>query len=506
VDRTDNIMEEDDEQLRTSRFFLDSRWDISDDHRLRIAFDHERQNSEYQGSDYDFDTRRDEVRLEHELRFGDQSQHRLDTILRYNDEHGDLARDEIEVVPRLTLRHSDELQTVYRYSFNRTDQDAIEINRHKFDVQALYRPNDRWRVSLDGFWLRERLDQDIETYEGGGGLDVAYNQPTFLGEFAANAAFSAQRTRTVGSAQGGVVRREGHALGGSRPIYLNQADIRRGTILAYNENRTRVYIAGLDYLAVPVGRRVMVKRVLSGRIAENELVLFDYEYRVPTGSRVDSYRTDLYFEHAFKFGLTPYYGWELRRQSANGSRGVPVYEDNTDRHRIGLRYDRPRWSLGGEYEHFNDTNDPYEAFHLTGRAALLRTDAHTLDAAMELSRYRFTGEFDHRRVYWFDVDVTDRIRINQYLSASVGTAYRWEDDSIDGTTDAVDVECGLYFARGRLSVDLTVEYDLLSLGDSRDEGFGMWLNIRRDFGDFLASSHRRVACATQDARTTRRVR
>lgn len=499
VDRSGNRLVEDDEHLSTRRFYVDSRWEISDDHGLRLNFDHEDVSSEYQGGVFDFDTRRDELRLEHELEFGPATgsgaRHRLDTFARWNDEHGDLARDEAEFSPRLTLRHSDAFQTVYRYSYNRTDQDAIEVERHKLDVQALFKPNDRWRISANGYWLRERVEDDLETYEAGGGLDAAYRRRTPWGEFSGDAAFIGDRARTVGETDGGVVRGEGHQLGGSRPVFLRQPDVRPGTIVAYNAARTRAYVPGLDYLVTPVGRRMMVRRILSGDIPADDVVLFDYQYRVPLGSRVDSYRMDLYLEHAFRAGddrsavsLTPYYGWEQRWQFADNSRGVPVFEDNTERHRAGLRYDGPRVSLTGEYELFNDTNDPYEAFHLTGRGALFRDQVHALDLTAELSRYRFNGEFDQRKVWWLDVDVTDRLTINPYWSATVSTAYRWEDDSLDGTTNGVDVECGLHFERGQLGVDLTVEYDLLRLADNRDEGFGMWVNVRRSFGDVLGAA------------------
>ena len=58
-------------------------------------------------------------RVEHELAFGPNREHWLDTFFRYNEEQGDLARDELELVPRLTLQHTDRFQTVYRYGFYR---------------------------------------------------------------------------------------------------------------------------------------------------------------------------------------------------------------------------------------------------------------------------------------------------------------------------------------------------------------------------------------------------
>jgi hypothetical protein len=37
-------------------------------------------------------------------------------------------------------------------------------------------------------------------------------------------------------------------------------------------------------------------------------------------------------------------------------------------------------------------------------------------------------------------------------------------------------------------MDLTAEYNLLKIREDRDEGFGVWLHIRRDLSYLLASA------------------
>jgi len=137
VDRRGNRDRSDDEDLEVGRFYLDHTWNISDDQKLRFQYDHNREESKYQGSRYSFDTRRDEFRLEHNLAFGSSKQHLLDTFFRYNTEAGDLARDEIELTPRLTLTHNDRWKTMYRYSLYRFQQGVLDITQHKADVQAV---------------------------------------------------------------------------------------------------------------------------------------------------------------------------------------------------------------------------------------------------------------------------------------------------------------------------------------------------------------------------------
>jgi hypothetical protein len=481
IQRTGNSFLEDDETLETSRFYIDHKWDISEHQHLRLFYDHERQENTYQGSLYDFDTSRDEVRLEHDLALGSKKQHRLDTFFRFNTEDGDLARDELELVPRLTLQLTDELRTIHRYAFYRYEQDAIEVNLHKFDNTAVWTPNEDWRITVDGYGLYENIDGDVDTHEFGGSFDVGYDRDTSLGELFVNAAFGYDHSRTEGDAGRRFVRREAHQLSTVRPTYLREQGVIPGTIVGYNDNRSRIYVEGLDYVATVVRGRAFINRLPSGRIAEDEVVYFDYQYILPAHAVIHTYRGDFLVEHRFEFGLTPYYSFESRCQEVENSLAAPFFRDNQHRHRFGARYERNVWTVGAEYEIFDDTIEPYDAYHLTGRWDIINEPAHSLDFNSEVSWYDFDGgDIDERDVWWIDVELNDRMQINEFLSFNGGAAYRWEHDSIDGETNAVDVSAGLQYIRGLLTVELVVEYDLLDIVRNDDSGFALFLNVRRD--------------------------
>lgn len=485
IKRTGNRLDADDEELEISRFYLDHTWRISDDQRFRLQFEHGREQSTYQGTDYHFDTRRNELRLDHELAFGDEKKHRLDTWFRYNEEQGDLARDELELVPRLTLQHTENFRTIHRYSFTRFEQEVIKLDLHKFDTMALYTPTRHWRISLDGYGMYERIEDELDTTEFGGGFDIAYNRPTDVGEFNMNVALAYDHARTVGDAGNRLIRDEAHVLGGSQPVYLRERDVIPGSVVAHNQTRTRIFVPGVDYTVNIYSGRARVRRILSGRIAEDEVVFFDYQYRIPAQGVIRTWRGDLLVEHRFDFGLTPYYAFESRSQDTEASRASPYRRDNQHRHRLGTRYARKRYEIGTEYEIFDDTVEPYDAWHLTGRVDLFRSATHSLDFNAELSRYWFEGGVDDRRVWWFNADLRDRLRLNRYFNLMTSTGYRWEDDSVDGETNAVDVQCGIEFVRGDLSIDLTLEYDLLSFAHSSDNSFGAYLNVKRNLTHLL---------------------
>ncbi|MFQ5490574.1 MAG: hypothetical protein ACE5GE_07620, partial [Phycisphaerae bacterium] len=490
LEREGNRADLDDERQENLRFYVDSDWDIAEGHKLRLQFDHERLNNTFQGSSFDFDTTRTELRLDHELAFGDLQQHSLNSFLRFNNERGDLPRDEFEAATRLALKHNDQFRTIWRYGYYKFQQSALDVDQHKFDGTVVYTPNDDWRFTVDGFILQEFASDDVDVDEYGWLLDVSYRKKNRLGELNVNASLGWTRTRTRGNGGRRFVRNEAHRLNTVRPVNLRETGVVLGTLFAHNAARTRQYVAGTDYRIAYTGGRVQIFHIPSGRIDEDEVVYFDYDYEVPTEAKVDSVRTDFLIEHRFEFGLTPYYRFEGRFENADNEGRVVLLRDNMDRHRLGVRFDRQHWSLSAELEVFDDTVEPYDAIHFTGRAALLRTPAHNTEISGELSRYWFEGGLDDRRVWWLDLRLADRWQLNPYMSLTSGASYRLEDDTVGGHTNALDVDVVLAYTRNYLTVELAAEYNLLSFADPRDEGYGFYVNIRRDLSHLIPKNLR----------------
>lgn len=485
VDRKGNRRDIDDESLTSSRFFVDAKWAINEDQNLKFNYEHERDDYTYQGSAYNFNTERDEFRFEYDLAFGSQKQHRFDTYFRYNHETGNLARDEILFTPRLTLQHSDQFQTIYRYSLYSYDQGALHVDTNRWDFEAVWRPIDELRTSFDSYALFERIHEDVDTTEWGLGVDVDYNRTTPWGELLVNGDVYFDQSRTTGDGGYRTVRDEAHRLGTIAPVFLKNLGVNANSIIVHDQRRTRVYVPGIDYTITVISGRAQVRRVLNGRIDENDVVYIDYEYVIPVNSNIDTVRADFLIEHPFDFGLTPYYYFESRFQNVDAARGSAYFRDNTDRQRMGLRYQADAWSVNGEYEIFDDTIEPYDAFHFTGQVSILRSVEHSLDFTGEFSRYYFESKEYRRNVNWLDLSLADRLQLTNDLSMVTQAAYRWEDDSVDGETDAVDVSWGVQLVRGYFSLDVTVDYDLLSIIENDNDTLGVYVNLRRDLSHML---------------------
>ena len=80
-----------------------------------------------------------------------------------------------------------------------------------------------------------------------------------------------------------------------------------------------------------------------------------------------------------------------------------------------------------------------------------------------------------------------RWRLREDLSTFERVTYRWQDDSIRGTTRAWDVTAGLDYVIGDFTAQIVLEYDRLDLPESEEDDLGVYLRIRRDLPNVLAT-------------------
>ena len=481
TDRTGSADNRDDEHFTESTFHYGAQWLISDHQRFKLSYDHSQTKQEYQGSARAFETTRDLWTLEHELDFGDKQQHELRTLIHWQEESGDFARDLFEFGPQLTLRHSDSLQTSYKYQFNRERFERLRVTQHRAEFQFVHQLYSNLTTTGNAFGLYEHVDDDIETYQYGASIDWQYNRRNPLGHLYTNLRLGFDNEDVRGDNGRRLVLNESATFHDPIAITLRNRHVVPVSVVVTDSSNRLVYLLGIDYVLVRHGVWTRLARIRTGRIADGDTVLIDYQYETPADGQLDSLRVDFGIEQRFKNGWTPYYRFSYRNQEVDFSSGFAVEPDRTDHHRVGVKLERERYHLGAEFEIFDDTIEPYDAFHLDGRYSFLRTLEHSLEGAARLSRFFFEGGFDDRNVTQIDLELDHRWHVSSSLSTTHRIAYRWEDDSVDGDTNSVDATAGLSYAVGDLSVDLTVEYDLLDLPQSKEDGFGVWLTVRRDF-------------------------
>ena len=190
TDRTGNADDRDDEHFTNSTFHYGAQWLLSEHHRFKLDYDHSKHKQEFQGSVRSFETTRDLWTLEHELSFGEQQQHELRTLIHWQEESGDFARDLFEFGPQLTLRHSERLQTSYKYQLSREHYEQIRLTQHRGEFQFVHQLYSNLTTTGNVFGLYEKVDDDVETVQYGAGIDWQYNRRNPYGHFYSNLAIA----------------------------------------------------------------------------------------------------------------------------------------------------------------------------------------------------------------------------------------------------------------------------------------------------------------------------
>lgn len=493
TDRTGNRDRSDDEHYTQSTFRYQGDWHIDEHQKLRYSFEHTDNRQEYQGLNRAYETKRDLVILDHNLEFGESHAHRLRTRLRWQEERGDFARDLFDIGPQVIFKHSDRLQTSLRYQFNTERYEGLDVETHRVDWQLVHQLYSNLTTTVDLFALYEDVDDDVNTVQYGGLVDWQYNKENRWGHFYANFALGYDTEHTRGDDGERLVLDEAVTFRDPVAVTLRNRNVVLTSVVVTDAGNLRIYRPAVDYVLIRTGNATQIRRLITGRIEENETVLVDYRYDTPGDGQLDTERVDFRLEQRLDSGLTPYYRLSYRNQEDDSSTGYYRRADRTNHHRIGVTYNQPRYSVGSEFEIFDDTVDPYDAFHLNGRLSILdavQHDGHSLEASARFSRLFFNGGFDDRDVSLLDFSVDHRWRVNDWLSTIERVAFRFEDDSLDGLTRGWDVTAGLEFLYGDLSGELTVEYDRLDLTGSLEDDIGIYFRIRRELPNLLANRTR----------------
>jgi len=487
TERIGNRVRRDDERFIEDRLRTGVEFTPDQDQRLKVNYEFSRTNRNYQGGYYDFNTERNQVTLDYDVAFGSKRQHRFETYLRFQDESGDLARDLFEFGPRLILAHSDTLSTSYGYQFNREVYDGYRVDQHRVDFQLTHQLYKNLTTTVDAFGLLERTDDGVQTEQYGGSVDWQYNRSNDYGRFYAELRLAGDAEDITGNNGNRTQINESGTFRDPLPLYLIKQNVVISSIIVRDITGRIIYLLGSDYTVTIIHGRAALLRVPSGRIVDGQSIHISYVYRTPAHGEVNTRRVDLNLRQEFDNGLTPYYRFSMRDQDTNQSTGFAYKADRTDHHRVGVRYTRPRWSASAEYELYDDTVGPYNAVHIDGNANVIRNEGEQLDLRGSFSQYWFKEQGWNRDVSVFDLGATHERRLNDYWTTSLTTTYRWENDSQHGETNAVDLGSRLAYQRGNMSLEFSLEYDLLYLPESHEDGVSAWVNLRWTVDDVLRS-------------------
>ena len=484
--RTGNL--DDDERRGSETFRYEGTWQPSRTQSLRIEYEYSDRHELYSGSRKRYDTTRNYLTLNHVLRFGEDDKSSWETLIRLQDEAGELGRDNTEFSTRLRLQHTKQFATNYAFQYLRDGFQRLHTESYRAELGAAYQPFDALTFSGQLYGLQQQADQNADFCEWGGLVNVAFAQDNALGRLSSNLSFNHSSTETRNGDRRGIVIAEAVTLSDPLSSFLAHTDVQLLTLLVTDANRTRTYLPIRDYVALRIGRYTALQRVPTGAITDKETVLVSYTYDVFEDYGLQRDRVDFRLQQDFKFGLTPYYAGSLQDEALDGARYLPYRDRQVNRHRLGATYRQKRWSAGVEYEYNDDGIDPYQAIHGNADWVLLQRAAHQLDAKATLSQFWFRGQdgtfesdpLEARDTFLMDLGGNYRFLLARNLEGNAAVMYRYENDTLHGVTNGVDLTSAIDYKLGYFTLRFEAEYDLLSLPGSSDGGFSFWVKLRRD--------------------------
>lgn len=472
----------DDEQNSERSLRYEAAWQPSEQQRLALSYEYVDERRRYGGSRKRFDTTRHDLNVNHVVAFGEDNRSRLETLMRFEDESGDLARDAYEISPQLRLQHTDRLASTYKAQWLRQSYEGSMTDLMRGDVGLIHQLDDWLTSSATLYALRQDLDLGSDTSEWGAVLTSSPSRKNKLGRFSANISYAHSQYRADSDRSDGIVLNEAVTFRDPLPAYLAHIDVLPLSILVTDPGRSRVFIAGQDYLVTTLGRYTALARVRNGNIADGDSVLVSYRYRTQEGLEIGRDRVDLRVQQDLPGGFTPYYAASVQFESADRQRFLAYEPRDINRHRVGVNYQRKRGSAGIEYEYNDDSIDPYNGMHFNGNLTVFDKPPHTVDLNAALSHLRFDGAegIRAREATLFDTGLAYRCLLGRDLEGNLAARYRFEDDSIDGRTNGVDVSTSLNWRIGLFTASVEVEYDMLDIPGSEDGTFVAWVKLRRE--------------------------
>jgi hypothetical protein len=478
---------DDDQQHGDNTFRYEGTWQISPRQALRIEYEYSDQHERYSGSRTRYDTTRNYLTLDHVLRFGPQQRSSWETLARVQAETGDLARDNDEFSSRLTLQHTDTLATNYAVQFLHDSYKELTTDTWRGEAGLTHQFRDVLTTTVQLYGLQQQDNKNADVAEWGALVNASYGQNNKWGRLAANLAYNHTTTETRNGDTCGIVIGESVTFRDPLGSYLAQTNIDPLSLVVTNAERTRTFLPVRDYIALRTGPYTALQRVPTGDIADGQTVLATYTYRVMDDYSINRDRFDVRIQQDFKNGLSPYYAGSFQNEDHGAQDFLTFPERDVQRHRLGVTYRRKLWSVGAEYEYNDDSIDPYQALHGNGDVVLWQKAGSQLDAKATLSYFHFWGaetggsdDLDAHNTTLLDLASAYRYLLRRDLELTASALYRYENDSLAGVTNGVDLTAALDWRIGYFSLRLEAEYDLLSLPDSVENGASFWLKLRRE--------------------------
>jgi hypothetical protein len=466
-----------------------------DDERFRYSLSHDFSELSHLSFDFDrtevsqrsvgasIETNTDRYTMLHDLIFGGEEQHRLDSFLSYVDQAGSFDFENLQLEERLRLRHTGSFLTNYELRFTDSNRQAIRNKEVRGQGGFEHRLYESLVTTANVFASETDLDTQGDLTQRGGTFALNYRKNNPWGTLFATYTAGLTESEQSGGAGTGIVIDESHTFTDPLPITLNRVNIDTSSIVVTDNTGLNTYTLGDDYTITETNGRVQLNMTTLGiappNVSDGQEILVDYNFFIEPEREEDTVRHNFTIRERFKNGLSVYYAH--RRQDEDVSSTITeITPDEFRVNTVGTDYLNKGLFLQAEYSEEESTQIPSTSKKLQGKYSW-PISTNTNVSFRVLNHWLDFGEPDKRDVELFKSGAEIFSRLTKECSTSTRADYRDEDDTRFGTTRGFQFNYELQYNFRQLSISTGVEFNLLNRRNDEIDGSFIYIKLKRFF-------------------------
>lgn len=463
------------------RFRYSATHNFGDLSHISFDFDRTEVSQRSPGALIETDTNR--YTMLHDLIFGSDEQHRLDSFINYVDQSGSFDFENLQAEERLKLQHLSSFLTNYKLRFADYKRETVGNKEIRGEAGFEHRLYESLVTTANVFTSETDLETQGDLTQHGGMVALNYRKNNPWGILLGTYTASLTQSDQSGGTGTGVVINETHTATELVPVELDRVNIDVSTIRV-KDSVGLLYQESEDYTITEKNGRVWLNIITVGgavppNFTEGQEFFVDYNFFIEPERQEDTLRQSLTVRERFDNGFSVYYAH--RRQDEDVSSTVTaITPDEFTVNTVGTDYTNKGLFLQAEYSDENSTQIPSASKKLQGRYSWpLNPD--TSASVRVLNHWLDFGEPDARDVVLFKTGAEVFSRLTDKYGVSARTDYRDEDDTRFGTTRGFQFNSELQYNVRQLSIVTGVEFNTLSRRSDEIDGSFLYFRLKRFF-------------------------
>ena len=465
------------------RFRYSAAHDFSELSHINFNFDRTEVSQQSLGASINTET--DTYTLLHDLMFGGDEQHRLDSFFNFLDQSGSFDFENLQLEERLRLQHSSSFLTNYGVRFTDSKRETFRSKETRGRAGFEHRLYESLVTTADAFTSKTDLAAQGDLTQHGGTLAFNYRKKNPWGTLRSTYMAGLTESKQSGGSGIGYVNDESHVFTDPLPVVLDRVNIDTSLpIVVTDSTGTDTYIEDQDYTITARKDGRVELNIIAGEgtppdISDGQTLLIDYSFFIEPERQEDTFRQNFTIKERFDNGLSLYYAH--RRQDEDVSSSITqITPDEFRINTFGADYVKKGLALLAEYNKESSTQIPSTGKKLEGRYSW-PINSDTSASLRALNHWLDFGEPDARDITLFKGGAEIFSRLTDEYNISARFDYRDEDDSRFGTTDGFQLRSELQYNYRQLSITTGVEFNMLERRSDEIKGTFLYFRLRRVF-------------------------